>query len=127
MLECMKEYGKQNRPRLSAVERIRYHSDPVFRLRKNLRNRIRQAMKVGLAGSAVKDLGCSVEELKQYLESKFQPGMHWKNYGRRGWHIDHIIPLVRFDLSDRDQFLKAAHYTNLQPMWAKDNRTKWKS
>jgi hypothetical protein len=50
--------------------------------------------------------------------------MSWGNYGFRGWHIDHIIPLASFDLTDREQFLKACHHTNLQPMWAKENLSK---
>lgn len=75
------------------------------------------------AGSSVKDLGCSIEFLKQYLESKFKSKMSWKNYGKK-WHVDHIKPLALFDLTKRRQFLKACHYTNLQPMWAKDNISK---
>jgi len=76
------------------------------------------------AGSAVKDLGCTIPELIKYLESKFQLGMTWENHSSTGWHIDHIIPLCEFDLTDREQFLKAAHYTNLQPLWAEDNLKK---
>ena len=70
------------------------------------------------------DLGCTIPELKQYLESKFQEGMTWENWGVHGWHIDHIIPLSSFDLTCREQFLKVCHYTNLQPLWAKDNLSK---
>jgi hypothetical protein len=73
-------------------------------------------------GSAVSDLGCSIEELKKYIETKFLEGMTWENYGK--WHIDHIIPLSKFNLSDREELLKAVNYTNLQPLWAEDNMKK---
>ena len=73
------------------------------------------------AGSAVDDLGCSVESFKSYIEGLLQPGMTWANYSPRGWHLDHKVPLASFDLTDREQFLKACHYTNLQPLWAVDN------
>lgn len=105
--------------------RERRENDIQFRLSGNIRARIRLAVRKGQkAGSAVSDLGCTVEELKKYLEAKFQPGMTWENWGRKGWHIDHIIPLASFDLTDREQFLKACHYTNLQPLWADQNLVK---
>jgi hypothetical protein len=106
-----------------------YQKDPVKvlnqRVANNLRNRLNRAIKCNYkSGSAVGDLGCSIDQLKAYLESKFQPGMTWDNYGRTGWHIDHIKPLSSFDLTNRDQFVLACHYTNLQPLWAKDNMSK---
>lgn len=76
------------------------------------------------AGSAVRDLGCTTEELRAYLEAQFRLGMSWDNYGKGGWEIDHITPLASFDLTDREQFLKACHYTNLQPLWHHENRAK---
>jgi len=72
----------------------------------------------------VQDLGCTIDELKLYLEAQFEPWMTWDNYGYYGWHIDHIKPLANFDLTNRDQFLEACHYTNLQPMFWHDNLTK---
>jgi hypothetical protein len=95
------------------------------KLATRLRNRINRAIECDLkSGSAVSDLGCSIEEFKVYLESKWQEGMTWENHAVDGWHIDHIIPLSYFDLTNREQFLKACHYTNMQPMWAKDNLSK---
>jgi len=96
------------------------------RLKHSLRSRLHSAIKYNThkAGSAVKDLGCTLEELRIHLESKWQEGMNWDNYGLRGWHIDHIKPLDDFDLEKREELLKACHYTNLQPLWAKDNLAK---
>ncbi|MCI0559257.1 MAG: helix-turn-helix domain-containing protein [Nitrososphaera sp.] len=98
-------------------------NDIQFRLRENLRRRLHQAIRnQHKSGSTVKDLGCSISVMKQHLEDQFQPGMTWANYGQ--WHIDHIQPLASFNLEDRQQFLQANHYTNLQPLWAEDNWSK---
>ena len=70
-------------------------------------------------GSAVADLGCSIEFFKQHIAAQFSGGMSWGNYG--AWHLDHIRPLRLFDLTIREQFLQACHYTNYQPLWAMDN------
>jgi hypothetical protein len=100
----------------------RRKEDLGFRLSTNLRARLGLAIRKGQkSGSAVRDLGCSIEELKRYLESKFQPEMTWENWGLKGWHIDHIKPLVSYDLTDRNQFLEANHFSNLQPLWWYDN------
>jgi hypothetical protein len=64
-------------------------------------------------------VGCTLDDLVTYLESKFQSGMCWDN--RNFWHIDHIRPLASFDLTDVEQQRIAFHFTNLQPLWARDN------
>jgi len=109
---------------ITTYSKNRYNSNIQYRLAKLLRVRIRDSLKNQKlkTGSAVRDLGCSIEELKIYLEKRFQPHMSWENQGQ--WHIDHIIPLSKFDLTNREQLLKACHFTNLQPLWAKDNKTK---
>jgi hypothetical protein len=50
--------------------------------------------------------------------------MSWDNYGYEGWHIDHIKPIAKFDLSDPIQRAQCFHYSNLQPLWALDNMRK---
>ncbi len=69
-------------------------------------------------------LGCTVEKLKQWLEYQFKPGMSWDNRGYYGWHIDHIRPCCSFDLSKPEEQKKCFNYTNLQPLWRKDNQSK---
>ena len=127
--DCLrkKDYPYKYGDRIRKYKRIyfndRYHSDIQFRLAKVLRSRIRMALKNNQkTGSAIRDLGCSMEELMQHLKGQFQSGMSWKNYG--AWHIDHIVPLSSFDLTNKEQFKKACHFTNLQPLWAEDNITK---
>lgn len=66
-------------------------------------------------------LGCSVDYLRKHLESLFTSGMSWKNRGRRGWHVDHIIPCDYFDLTKLEEQKKCFHWTNLQPLWWHDN------
>lgn len=128
-----KTYYRQNKAKILANQRAYFRSrlrdDINFKIACSLRTRLSCAIRNNQKkGSAVDDLGCSISELKTYLESKFLPGMTWENYGRilghQCWEIDHIKPLSLFDLTDRDQLLIACHYTNLQPLWAVDNNRK---
>jgi hypothetical protein len=103
---------------------VKYNSDANFKLKSRLRHRIRTALKGNFkSGSAVKDLGCSIDFLKQYLEVQFYGGMTWDNWGSV-WELDHIKELHTFDLTDREQFLEVCHYTNLQPLTIEDHKTK---
>ena len=121
--KCYEINGQKYIKKSMEYKKLRLATDIQFRLRKNLRSRISTVLKgKSKLGSAVRDLGCSMEFLKEYLESKFQLGMTWNNYGK--WHIDHIKPLINFDLTIKEQLLLACHYTNLQPLWANDNWSK---
>lgn len=66
----------------------------------------------------------NTKQFKKYLETKFKPGMNWDNWGVNGWHIDHIIPISRFNLLDPMEVQVACHYTNLQPLWSEENLKK---
>ena len=88
-------------------------TDENFKLKVYLRSRASRAIKRGQkAGSFVRDLGCSIEDLKSHIERQFKDGMMWSNWGKI-WQLDHIRPLASFDLTDRDQFLVACNYKNL--------------
>lgn len=103
----------------------KYKNDINFKLSCVLRSRLLDALKnEWKGGSAIKNLGCSIPFLKKYLENKFQSDMTWQNFGYYGWHIDHIKPLKSFNLSNPEDVKKACHYTNLQPLWAKENISK---
>jgi len=128
-----RKYNKNNRDKRTAHNRewcknnrdkvIEYRERIENRIKANLRSRLSRAVKRQLkGGSAVKDLGCSIGELRSHLEDKFTEGMSWDNYGK--WHIDHIKPLDIFDLTNSEDLKVACHYSNLQPLWATDNLSK---
>lgn len=108
---------------INADRRERLKNDINFKIAHTLRIRINKHLR-NHDLSAVTELGCTIEELVIYLENKFKPGMTWENHSLKGWHIDHITPLASFDLTDEIQFKQACHYTNLQPLWAKENQSK---
>ena len=96
-----------------------------FKIRDNLRRRLNRALKNNFKpGNTIKLLGCSIEFLKNYLAVKFTPGMTWENYGK--WHIDHIRPCSSYDMTRAEEQALCFNYTNLQPLWAKDNIIKGK-
>jgi len=99
--------------------------DTYFRLISNLRTRINKALKrKKKTDHTLILIGCSINKLKDHLESKFLSNMSWNNYGKYGWHVDHIIPCASFDLSNPEEQQKCFHYTNLQPLWEDDNLRK---
>ena len=120
-----KEYRESHKQERNEYHDRRYNEDFNYKMSFILRNRIRDAINGNFkSGSAIKDLGCTIDELKKHIESLFQPNMTWDNWSPTGWHIDHKRPLASFDLANREEFLKACHYTNLQPLWASDNLKK---
>jgi hypothetical protein len=121
------EYYYNNKEKVYASRRIRRRerekTDLNFKLRRRLRNRLYYALK---KKSWKKNthfseyIGCSREELIHHIESQFQPGMSWDNYGM--WEIDHQIALSLANTPE--EMYALCHYTNLKPLWEKDNATK---
>ncbi len=121
-----KLYRQKNKHKRNKNHLIKVKTDVFYVLKKNIRGRIQAAVK---RNSLIKDkktldmLGCSISELKIHLEKMFKPNMNWKNYGKGGWHIDHIIPLASAK-NNIDAFYKLCHYSNLQPLWESENCSK---
>jgi hypothetical protein len=122
-----KEYYEKNKDQLNK-KKVKYtkkrrKTDPLYRTRCLLGSRTLKALKgIGFqkSNTTEKMLGCSYENFLQHLESLFSEGMNWHNQGK--WHIDHIIPLA--SAKNEEELIKLCHYTNLQPLWAKDNLSK---
>lgn len=96
-------------------------SDPMARLKHNLRRRINKALKgICASNGTMKMVGCDIKFLTMFLESQFQRGMTWENYGK--WHLDHKIPLA--SAKTGNDLMSLFHYSNLQPLWALDNLKK---
>jgi hypothetical protein len=101
--------------------------NPMVRLNDNISCLIRQSLVGGKQGKSVWTiLGITRIELINHLESQFEKGMHWGNYGRDGWCIDHIKPRrsFQFDSSDDPKFKECWNLTNLRPCWEKENSSK---
>ena len=125
-----RKQSKEYRAKTAAYAKERYRKCTQHKIGTCIRTRIKDALTYNRITSIKKTqrteklLGCTIEKCKIYLESLFKEGMSWDNYGYRGWHIDHIVPCSAFDLTNIEEQKKCFHYTNLQPLWAKDNLSK---
>ncbi len=133
-----KEWAKRNISRVKAARRKWLKKNPNYQLnwvlnkRRNdagfrilcaLRRRLYDAkLRKSWSKNSTQLLGCSLEDFRIYLESKFEPEMSWNNYG--DWHIDHIVPCALFDLTREDHRKRCFHFSNLQPMFAIENQKK---
>lgn len=127
----LKNYRVLNKDKRSYLDRKDYiidynrkriNSDVSYKILKNLRCRLYHCAKGSKRVNSYDLCGITSKELRAYLESNFLEGMSWDNYGL--WHIDHIKPCKLFDLTNIMEQKKCFHYTNLQPLWATDNKKK---
>lgn len=140
------EYRNKNREKCRERDRINYakrkkenpslctqkrekliKANPSIKIRFSLSVRLNNLLK---AKGKSKDkscfvdfIGCSINELKNHIESQFNKKMNWGNWGEV-WHVDHIMPCASFDHSIHSQVLQCWHYSNLQPLEVKDNLMK---
>jgi len=129
-LKFKKEWLRLNRQTNKHKKRVReymknYIPTEYEKIARMLRARINVALyksKSIKSNSTLKLVGCTIKEFKQHIESQFSEGMSWDNHGE--WHIDHIKPISSFDITKEGEQIKAFHYSNCQPLWAKDNLKK---
>jgi hypothetical protein len=106
--------------RLNEAQRRRYNEDQNYKMRCAVRqatSRIKHRLPLDWDSEQI--LGASIELVCAHIEALFGQGMTWLNHGQ--WHIDHIMPLCKFDLTDPTQAKLAGNYKNLRPMWASVN------
>jgi hypothetical protein len=117
-----KEWNNKNKEKVKKInyksQEKRRKTDGFYRMKKNLRSRIRKFLINETNSKRTKEIvGLDKMDLKLYIQSKFLDGMSWENYGK--WHLDHIRPLS--SAKNDEEVIKLNHYTNLQPLWAEDN------
>jgi hypothetical protein len=132
----IKQYQEANKDSIKEYKKeyikIRRENDPLFKLSSNIRKSIRSSVKNSgfkKISRTEQILGCSFDELKIHLESKFEKWMNWENQGNpkdgivelnKTWDIDHIIPLST--ATNEIELLALNHYSNLQPLCSYTNR-----
>lgn len=119
-----KEYERKNKIKDNIRRKNKYHSDPSYKLKVNLRRRISFYLKsknIIKTNTTFDIVGCSPEFLKEHIEKQFTEGMSWDLLGKH-IHIDHIIPLS--SSKNENELYELCRYTNLQPLWAEDNLKK---
>ncbi len=127
--ETLEVWRDKNREDINKYQRQwknnKYKNDNSYRLNMNISRAIRLSLNGKKKGHKwVSLVNFTLDSLIKHLESQFKPGMTWENYGE--WHIDHIIPISYFNITDFncEDFKKCWSLNNLQPLWAKDNLTK---
>lgn len=115
-------WAKANRKKINARIRKRKREDLNFRIGMRLRIRVCQAVSRNSGKKSAKTmvlLGCSIASFRRYIESRFEPGMTWENI-----HLDHIIPCALFDLTKVEHQKTCFHFSNYQPLFARENASK---
>lgn len=128
--EISRAWKKAHRESRNRTERNYKARNPSYRLKGILTAQIHRVLarkKLERPKKLINLVGCDVSFFKRYIEHRFLDGMSWENHGKGEgkWHLDHRIPCSRFNLTDPDQRRTAFHYSNIQPMWSKDNQAKY--
>jgi hypothetical protein len=122
--EYNRKWRQKNREYTNNYQKNRRKNDSLYHLITLVRCRLNEFLrirKISKRNNTINIIGCSSEHLKVHIENQFTEGMSWEQLGQN-IHIDHIIPLS--SANTEKEVYKLCHYTNLQPLWAKDNLKK---
>lgn len=115
-----REWRKNNRDKNNSYMKKQRAKNENIRIADIIKSNINSALKGFHESKRITSLlGCNIDEYKKYIESLFEPGMTWENYGLHTWHMHHIKPCSSFDMRDIEQQKACFHYTNVKPVWAK--------
>lgn len=121
-----KNYIKNNKEKANLAKntraRNRYHNDISFRTMTKLRNRFKSTVKNNRFTNTLELLECDLPTFIKWIQFQFVDGMTWDNYEE--WHYDHCLPVNLFDLTKLEEQQMCFHWSNIQPLWAKDNLRK---
>lgn len=124
--EYRKEYNERNHEKIKTYMNTymqnRYHTNINYKVKSICNKRIRDCVR-NKSKKTVEYIGCDIDFLKEWLEYQFVEGMTWDNMGIE-WHIDHVRPCSSFDFSNDTDISECYHWTNLQPLFARDNISK---
>jgi hypothetical protein len=128
-VKSSEELNKEYKEKKNNYHKYKMSNDVVYRIKNLTTGIISKSFKQNgytKKSRTYEILGCSFEEFKIHLESKFESWMSWDNRGKYngdfkyGWDIDHIIPLA--SAKTEEDIIRLNHYTNLQPLCGKINR-----
>jgi hypothetical protein len=117
-----KNYEAQNRDKINSRRSQQYHNDINFKLGKNLRRRMLEAVN-GNQNVSLSILGCNLSFFKRWIEFQFNETFSWDNYGQT-WHIDHVKPCKSFNLKNEAERLSCFNWRNLRPVSKAENLSK---
>ena len=117
------KYYQGDRVKQIKYKTERFKNDKLYKISHNIKSLMRTGFKRKGWGKKTKTqdyLKCDYETFKKHIENQFTDGMTWDNHGE--WHYDHYYP-ISLAQTEEDMYI-FNHYTNYQPLWAKDNLSK---
>ena len=123
--ELQADWHQRNKGKINAKNKVKYHSDPTFKLRRNNKSITSNAYFLTSDKTYIDCLGCTAGLFRLWINfcldslKDFTPD----NYGEE-WHFDHVIPINTFDLLDDDEVEQCYNWRNVMPYGGKDNLTK---